>query len=190
MLRIAIIVGTTRPGRRGDIVARWVHAHASGRGDASYELVDLADHRLPVLDEPVAAAMSEEYVHAHTRRWAATIASYDGFVFVTPEYNHSTTAALKNALDYLYREWHDKACGFVSYGINGGVRAVEHLRQIVGELHLADVRDQVALSAFDDFDGSRLDPPQHHLDTLHRMLDQLTAWADALRKARTAADAA
>ena len=111
---------------------------------------------------------------------------YDGYVFVTPEYNHSTTPALKNALDYLFHEWNDKACGFISFGLQGGVRAAEHLRQITGELAMADVRTSVALSLFHDFNQMRqFAPDEHHTATLHRMLDQLTNWATALRAIRT-----
>lgn len=191
MLRLAVIIGSTRPGRQSDAVGQWVHRHASGRGDAHYELVDLADYPLPVLDEPVPAALSANYQHSHTQAWSAAVASYDGFVFITPEYNHSTTPALKNALDFLYREWNDKACGFVSFGLHGGVRAVEHLRQIAGELAMADVRGQVALSLFHDFvDTQRFTPADHHLATLHGMLDQLTTWAAALQTVRAAPEAA
>ena len=190
MLRIAIIVGSTRPGRQAEAVGRWVHRQAQSRSDAVYEVVDLADFGLPLLDEPVAAAMSDDYAHPHTRHWAAAVASFDGFIFITPEYNHSTSPALKNALDYLYREWADKACGFVGYGLNGGVRAVEHLRQIVGELQMADVRAQVALSVFHDFDGGRFEPADHHLVALQRLLEQPTRWAAALQGVRAVAEAA
>jgi NAD(P)H-dependent FMN reductase len=190
MLRIAIVIGSTRPGRQSEAVARWVHAHAAARGDAHYELVDLADYDLPVLDEPVPAARSDDYRHPHTRAWAAAVASYDAFVFVTPEYNHSIPPALKNALDYLFREWTDKACGFVSFGLHGGVRAVEHLRQIAGELAMADVRAQVALSLFQDFvDMERFAPGDHHVTVLHRMLDQLVRWAGALQGVRALSSA-
>lgn len=120
MTRIWIVVGSTRPGRRGEGVALWVRDIAARRSDATFELVDIADFGLPLLDEPAPAAMGPPYRHEHTRRWAATIASFDGFVFVTPEYNHSTCAALKNAIDFLYVEWTDKAAAFVSYGVSGG----------------------------------------------------------------------
>jgi NAD(P)H-dependent FMN reductase len=127
MATIGIIIGSTRPNRRGEQVAAWVHQEASRRGDAKYELVDLRDYPLPHLDEPMPAS-SGQYQHDHTREWAARIDSLDGFVIVTPEYNHSVPGVLKNAIDYLYAEWNDKAVGFVSYGGAGGVRAVEHLR--------------------------------------------------------------
>ncbi|MER5422578.1 NADPH-dependent FMN reductase [Streptosporangium roseum] len=144
MIRIAVIVGSTRPGRRGEAVARWV-AEVAGRhaavtaGEATVEVVDLAEYGLPLLDEPVPAAFGQ-YRNAHTVRWAATIDSFDGFVFVTPEYNHSVPAALKNAIDFLYAEWNDKAAGFVGYGIQGGIRAVEHLRLTLAEVKIAGVQ--------------------------------------------------
>jgi NAD(P)H-dependent FMN reductase len=186
LTRIAIIAGSTRPGRRSSAIARWVLAAASQHQDADFTVVDLADHDLPMLDEPVAAAMSTDYLHPHTRTWSQTINSFDGYVFVTPEYNHSTTGALKNAIDYLYPEWHDKAAGFVGYGTHGGVRAVEHLRLIMGELQVADVRAQVALSLFSDFTDTRFTPAPHHEAALEAMLHQVTRWSAALRPLREA----
>jgi NAD(P)H-dependent FMN reductase len=186
MTRIAIIIGSTRPGRRADTVARWIHDIACVREDATFDLVDLVDYPLPHLDEPVPAAMGPDYTHAHTRAWAKVIDSYDGYIFITPEYNHSTTAVLKNAIDYLYTEWHNKAAGFVSYGLNGGTRAVEHLRLIMAELQIADVRAQVALSLATDFHGDALIPGAHQLTTVTTMLDQTVAWSRALESLRPA----
>jgi len=122
-LQVAIIVGSTRPGRQADSVARWVNGLAAGRDRASFEVVDVADFELPLLDEDL-PRMAAQYARPHTHRWATTIERFDAFVLVTPEYNHSPSAALKNALDYLYAEWNDKAVAFVSYGIDGGIRAV------------------------------------------------------------------
>lgn len=185
MLHIAVIVGSTRPGRKGPDIAAWALRHARARGDATYTLVDLADHPLPHCDEPVPPLMGD-YRRPHTRAWAETVAPYDGFVFVTPEYNHSVPAVLKNALDYLYAEWNDKAAGFVGYGVDGGVRAVEHLRVVAGELRMADVRTQVPVTLGTDLteDG---EPGDHRLLPLHAMLDQLVTWAGALRPLRTTA---
>src|SRR5689334_15288346 len=127
-LKIAVILGSTRPGRNGAVVADWVLAQAAGRTAATYELLDLVDYPLPHLDEPVSAkAGSELYSKDHTKAWANKIAEYDGYVFVTPEYNHSTSGVLKNAIDFLYQEWTNKAAGLVSYGGVGGARAIEHL---------------------------------------------------------------
>ena len=182
MLKIGIVVGSTRPGRNGEAVARWVLDLATKRGDAEYQLVDIASFDLPVFDEPVPPSMGQPFTKAHSKAWSAAIAPLDAFVFVTPEYNHSTSGALKNALDYLFYEWHDKAAGFVSYGGAGGVRAVEHLRGIVGELHIADVRSHVALSLFDDFKNySTFAPRDIQANTLMTVLDELLGWAGALK---------
>lgn len=185
-MRIAIIVGSTRPGRKAAAVARWVEDVAARRGDAAFDVVDLADHELPLLDEPAPPATGR-YANPHTRAWAATVAAYDGYVFVTPEYNHSTSGVLKNALDYLYAEWNDKAAGFVGYGADGGTRAVEQLRLVLGELQVADVRNQVSLSLFADFaDMAEPAPRPHQEQALRGMLDQLVAWSRALRPLRAA----
>ena len=184
MLRIGIIVGSTRPGRKADAVARWVHELASKRTDATYEVVDIADYDLPLLDEPVPPSMGQ-YSKDHTKRWAAMIGTYDGFVFVTPEYNHATSGALKNAIDFLYAEWNNKACAFVGYGSAGGVRAVENLRLIAGELQMADVRQQVMLSLRTDFENyTTFKPEAFHGKSVGVMLDQLVAWSGALKALR------
>ena len=186
---IAIITGSTRPGRNNIAVARWVLELAAKRPDANFELVDIADYELPLLDEPIPPALGR-YSHAHTKRWAAKIDSFDGYVFVTPEYNHATSAALKNAIDYLYAEWTDKAAGFVSYGAAGGARAVEHLRLVMGNLSVADVTRQVTLSLFTDFENmSVFRPDPRHEAQLHSMLDQVIAWAGDLKPPRSAKDA-
>ncbi|MGW1885886.1 NADPH-dependent FMN reductase [Streptomyces sp. NPDC001970] len=184
MTKIGIILGSTRPGRNGEAVARWVHEVAAQRTDAEYELVDLLDYKLPLLDEPAPAAMGQ-YSQPHTHEWAAKIASFDGFVIVTPEYNHSVPGALKNAIDFLCAEWNNKAVGFVSYGSTGGTRAVEHLRLIAGELQMADVRSQVALSLFTDFENfSVFKPVDAQADALTSTLDQVVAWSKALAPLR------
>ncbi|KOG67286.1 NAD(P)H-dependent oxidoreductase [Streptomyces flaveolus] len=184
MTKIGIIIGSTRPGRNGEAVARWAHEVASERTDAEFELVDLLDYKLPVLDEAYPASLGN-YTQPHTQAWAEKIASLDGFVIVTPEYNRSVPGALKNAIDYLYAEWNNKSVGFVSYGSLGGARAVEHLRGIAGELQLADVRAQVGLSLFTDFENfSVFKPADIQRDALVTMLDQVVAWAKALAPLR------
>jgi NAD(P)H-dependent FMN reductase len=184
MMKIAIILGSTRPGRKGEAVAQWVYEIAKKRAEAAFELVDIKDFHLPLLDESTPPSMGQ-YSREHTKAWSKKIASFDAFVFVTPEYNHSTSGALKNAIDFLYREWNNKAAGFVSYGGAGGMRAVEHLRLIMGELQVADVRAQVALSLFTDFeDFTTFKPAAHHEKSLTAMLDQLIAWAGALKPLR------
>jgi NAD(P)H-dependent FMN reductase len=188
--KIGIIFGSTRPGRNGEQVAHWVLQHAQQRTDATYELIDLAEVGLPLLDEAMPLSMGQ-YADEHTRAWAKTIASFDGFVIVTPEYNHGIPAALKNALDYPYAEWNNKAVGFVGYGTHGAARAVEHLRGVAGELQMADVRAQVSFTLATDFEFySVFKPGDHHLPVLTQLLDQLTAWSTALAPLRATTAAA
>jgi NAD(P)H-dependent FMN reductase len=185
MLRIGIVTGSTRPGRNNEAVARWVHRVAQERKDAEFEIVDIEHYKLPLLDEPMPPSLGQ-YSHQHTKAWAEKIATFDAFVFVTPEYNHSTSAALKNAIDYLYREWNNKAAGFVSYGgYASGSRAVEHLRLIMAEVLVATVRAQVLLSLLTDFENfSTFKPHPRHEKELHALFDQLVAWGSALKRLR------
>lgn len=184
MLRIAVILGSTRPGRRGKAVADWVYEQAAKRTDAQFELVDVADFGLPLLDEPLPPSLGQ-YRHEHTKAWAEAIGSFDGYVFVTAEYNHSVPGALKNALDFLYGEWNKKAAGFVSYGGTGGTRAVEHLRLIAAELQMADVRAQVALPLATEFENyTTFTPSPRAVLGLGAVLDQVIAWAGALKPLR------
>jgi NAD(P)H-dependent FMN reductase len=184
MIKIAVVLGSTRPGRIGEAVARWVDEIASKRGDAEYELVDIKEYNLPLLDEPVPPSRGQ-YSHPHTKAWAAKIDSFDAYVFVTPEYNHGISAALKNAIDFLYREWNNKAAGFVGYGSAGGTRAVEQLRLVMAELQIADVRAQVMLSLATDFENfSTFKPSARQEKAVNAMLDQVIAWGGALRTLR------
>lgn len=185
--RIAIIAGSTRPNRKAGAVARWALEVLSLRQDATFEIVDLRDYPLPLLDEPVPPSLGK-YGNVHTRIWAAKIRSFDGFILVTPEYNHSTSAALKNALDYLFAEWNNKAVGFISYGSAGGVRAVEQLRAIVGELMMADVRTQVALPLATEFENySEFKPSERSAEALVAMADQVVEWTNAMAGLRPVA---
>src|SRR6266852_3461085 len=185
MLKVGIITGSTRPKRKSVDVAKWVLENARERGDAEYELVDIKDFELPLLDEPMPPIMGR-YQQPHTKRWAAKIASLDAFVFVSPEYNHGIPAALKNAIDFLFAEWKNKAAGFVSYGGAGGARAVEHLRLIMADLMVATVRAQVMLSLFTDFEKfTAFKPHPQHKQEVHTMLDQLIAWGGALKTVRS-----
>ncbi|MFI0421773.1 NADPH-dependent FMN reductase [Spongiactinospora sp. 9N601] len=184
MIKVGIILGSTRPGRNGEAVAHWVRDLAVKRGDAEYELIDLNDYGLPNLDEASVAAMGR-YEHEHTKRWSAKIDAFDAFVFVTPEYNHSVPGALKNALDFLYAEWNDKAAGFVGYGIDGAARAVEHLRQILAQVGVATVAQQVTLSIHHDFENfTAFKPTAAQEGRLTLVLDQVLAWGGALRTLR------
>ncbi len=185
-LRIGIILGSTRPGRRGDQIASWVLATARAHGGADYELIDLTHHDLGNLDEP-GNPSHQQYQHAHTRKWSELIDSFDGYVFLVPEYNHSFPGALKNALDYVYREWNDKAAGVVSYGgWAAGVRAAEALRLVLAELQVATVRAQPAVPLHPTFSTGVFVPTDGLTALLGDMLAQLLAWSHALRSMREA----
>lgn len=176
-LKIGIVLGSTREGRVSPQVGKWVLELANKRDDADYEIVDIKDYKLPLLGE----ANNPEGFKA----WQEKIKSLDGFVFVVSEYNHSISGALKNALDYLRDEWHNKAAGIVSYGSTGGARAAEHLRGILGELLIADVRIHPTLSLFLDFENfSTFKPQALHQTNITGMLDQVNAWAGALKTLR------
>jgi NAD(P)H-dependent FMN reductase len=193
-MRIAIVVGSTRPGRKGSTVGRWVHEHAQQREDVpwkvEFDLVELAGFDLPLLQEPtVPAAADREYETPQTRRWSETIDQYDGFVFVTPEYNHGVPAAMKNSVDVLGPEWAHKAVGFVSYGADGGVRAVEQWRTIVANVMMTDVRAQVSLLVFEDWKDGEFRPLDRREGELGTMLDQLVAMTEAVRTLRVGSTA-
>lgn len=184
MTKIAIILGSTRPGRNGKQVADWVLEQAARRSDAEFELVDLIDFPLPHLDEPMSPATGQ-YKNDHTRKWSDKIAEFDGFVFVTPEYNHSTSGVLKNASDYLHREWKNKAAGLVGYGGVGGARAIEHLRLVLAELHVATVRQTLTLSLTTDFENySTFTPGDSQSVFLDALFDQVITWSQALESVR------
>lgn len=188
MIRIGIILGSTRPNRKGPQVAQWVLDSASQRGDAEFELIDLREHTLPHLDEPV-APMFGPSVHAHTRAWAERIAPFDGFVVVTPEYNGGTPGVLKNAIDHLCTEWTNKAVGFASYGVSGGARAVAQLRVVCSTLGMADVSRPVEISVLTDFENNTtFTPRDRHATALNTLLDQLIAWSTALAPLRAATE--
>lgn len=176
-VNIGIIIGSTRQGRVSPQVAQWVKDIGDKRGDATYTILDIADYQLPLLGEADAPGAAQ---------WSQAVAAQDGFVFIAQEYNHSITGALKNALDYLRDEWNNKAAGIVSYGSVGGARATEHLRGILGELLVADVRVHPALSLFTDFEnGTTFKPKDVQVDSVHQMLDQVIAWSTALQTIRS-----
>src|SRR6266705_2956155 len=185
MLKVGIVTGSTRPNRKSADVAKWVLATARKRSGAEYELVDINDFGLPLLDEPMPPSMGR-YQQPHTKRWAAKIDSLDAFVFVSPEYNHGIPGALKNAIDFLFAEWNHKAAGFVSYGAAGGARAVEQLRLVMAEVQVATVRSQVLLSMVSDFEHfTTFKPSSHHEKSVGTVLDQVVAWGAALKQLRS-----
>ncbi|GAA3514633.1 NAD(P)H-dependent oxidoreductase [Dietzia aurantiaca] len=173
-MKIGIILGSIREGRVGESVARWVAEQAASREGVTYELVDLKTFDVPLLTSAtVPGAANKQYDDERVTRWSAAIDSYDGFVFVTPEYNHSVPGGLKNAFDSLGGEWADKAVAFVSYGAEGGVRAVEHWRQIVANFRMFGVRQQVSLSTFAEFDDDGVAPAERRTREIATVFDQL-----------------
>lgn len=177
-LNIGIILGSTRQGRVSPQVGAWVKEIAEQRGDANYEIVDIADYSLPFLG-------TTDGQEQGVAKWNEKLDSLDGFVFIVQEYNHSITGALKNALDSARDVWNNKAAGIVSYGSTGGARAAEHLRGILGELLIADVRVHPTLSLFTDFEnGTVFKPADLHLTNVNAMLDQVHAWSGALKTLR------
>jgi NAD(P)H-dependent FMN reductase len=180
-LKIGIVQGSVREGRNGDAVAKWMIDFAEKRNDAEYEIVDLANYNLPFLGSANAQPDAEVQIKA----WSEKMASFDGYVFITPEYNHAIGGALKNALDFLNPELNNKAAGFVGYGSLGGTRAHENLRLILGELQVADVRTAVTFSLMSDFENmSVFKPADYHAGNANTMLDQVLAWSGALKTVR------
>lgn len=186
MLKIGIIIGSVRKERNAEAVAKWMYDFAVNRKDeqAEYELVDLKDYKLPFLGEELPKDRQREAEGA-IKAWSEKMASFDGYIFVAPEYNHAVGGALKNALDFLNVEVNNKAAGFVGYGSLGGTRAHENLRLILGELQVADVRTAVTFSLMTDFEDMRVfQPAPYHKDNANGMLDQLIAWSRALKTIR------
>ncbi len=177
-LKIGIILGSTRQGRVSPQVGEWVKTLADKRGDAEYEIVDIADFELPFLG-------TTDGTEPGIGAWNEKLASLDGFVFIVQEYNHSISGSLKNALDFARDAWHNKAAGIVSYGSTGGARAAEHLRGILGELKVADVRTHPTLSLFLDFEnGQDFKPQELHQTNITVMLDEVNEWSTALKTIR------
>lgn len=177
-LNVGIILGSTREGRVSPQVGEWVKGIADNREDANYEIVDISDYQLPFLG-------TTDGTEPGIVAWNEKLNSLDGFVFIVQEYNHSITGALKNALDFAREAWNNKAAGIVSYGSTGGARAAEHLRGIMGELMIADVRVHPTLSLFTDFENyTNFKPSDIHQDNVNAMLDQVIAWSGALKTLR------
>lgn len=181
-MKIGIIVGSVREERNGIAVGEWVKDFADKRNDegVSYELVDLKDYDLPLLGLNPTEAQG-----AAIGAWSEKMASFDGYVFITPEYNRSVSGAFKNALDYLQPQVNNKAVGYVSYGGLGGLAAIQSLRQIAAEQEMADVRTMVTFSLMTDFENmSVFKPNAYHADNANKMFDQVLSWSKALKTIR------
>ncbi len=186
-LKIAIVISTTRASRFGHKPAQWVKEIAAARDDIEVETLDLRDYPMPFFDEVASNAWAPSQNEV-AKRWQNKVAEFDGFVFVTAEYNHGIPAVLKNALDYAYPEWNKKAAGFVGYGSVGGARAIEQLRLVAAELQLATIRTAVYIQGADFMatwkEGKDLKDIPYLQAGVKDMLDQLVWWARALKTAR------
>jgi NAD(P)H-dependent FMN reductase len=186
MPRLTIIIGSTRPGRAGLPIATWFADRARSHGGFEVDVVDLAELDLPLLDEPNHPRLGQ-YIHQHTKDWSATVDASDAFVIVTPEYNYGYPAALKNAIDYLQKEWRDKPVGFVSYGgVSAGTRAVMQLKQVVTTLRMVPVVEAVSIPFHPQFIGAdgRVQANDIMEQAAGAMLDELVRVERALRPLR------
>ena len=184
---IAIILSTTRPGRFADKVAAWLLEHVAGREDLEFELVDLRDYPLPLFDEPIAPSWAPSKKEV-AQRWTKKIEGFDGYIFVTAEYNHGVPAVLKNAIDYVAHVFAKKPAAYVGYGGVGAARAIEQLRLINIEQQIAPLRTAVHVGGADAIDllvhGKSLSDKPHLVPAVHAMLEELSWWAHALKHAR------
>lgn len=192
MPQLLVVIASTRPGRAGLPIGEWFAERAREHGEFDVDVADLAAVALPLLDEPNHPRL-RQYVHQHTKDWSATVEAADAIVLVTPEYNHSYPAALKNAIDYLHEEWRDKPVGFVSYGgVAAGTRAVQHLKPVVAQLRMVAAAEAVSIpfhTQFLDEDG-RVQANDVMEQSATAMLDELLRLDGALRPLREAALAA
>ncbi|HSE61529.1 MAG TPA: NAD(P)H-dependent oxidoreductase [Candidatus Saccharimonadales bacterium] len=185
MQKILVITGSTRPNRKSLAVAEWfLEAAKSHKDDFEFELIDLAEVNLPFLDEPMPPMMGQ-YHQEHTKKWAEVIGPADGYVFISPEYNHSYSPVLKNAIDFLYAEWRHKPVGFVSYGVAEGVRGVEHLKTVMIQVDTVPMNAQVSFSLFNNFtEEGKVKADEHHHKQLQTLLDELKWWGETLKVGR------
>lgn len=186
--RLNVIIASTRPGRVGPAFAQWFYDAAVAHGQFDVQLVDLADFRLPVFDEPNHPRM-QKYTHEHTRKWAASVASADAFVFVTPEYNFNAPPSLLNALQYLYTEWNYKPASFVSYAhASGGLRAVQEVKTLLTTLKIVPLNEQVMVPNFTQTldENGKFQATQLHNDSAKVALDELLRWTNAIKPLRAA----
>ena len=186
MPKLHILISSTRPGRKGPLVAEWVNRYATEHGGFDVELVDLKEMGLPLFDEPH-HPMTKQYENEHTKRWSAKVAEADAFVFVTPEYDYSTPPSLLNALVYLFHEWQYKPVAFVSYGgISGGLRALQSTKLTVTALKMVPIVEAVNIPFFTShIEGNVFNATENHERSAKSMLDELARWAGALRPLRS-----
>jgi len=184
--QLKIIIGSTRPSRRGHLVADWFFNIAKNHPEFDIEILDLKEINLPLMDEPNHPKLGE-YIHNHTKGWSKTISGADAFVFITPEYNYSFPASIKNALDYLFNEWYGKPAAFVSYGgISGGVRAVQGLKQPITTLGMMPLREAVSIPFYTQYIEDNIFKGDGAMaQSAAIMLNKLKEWTEALRSMRS-----
>ncbi len=186
-INIKIIVGSTREGRSGEKIAKWIEGIASKRKDFKYEILDLKQLNLPWYTEATSPAYANDYSDSLVKKWSEEISNADGIVIITPEYNHGYTAPVKNALDLLYKEWNNKPISFVSYGgIAAGTRATQQLRQVAIELQMHPIRENVHIPMiWEAFDANeQLKNVDHYNKSAETMFDKLTFWAHSFKDIR------
>lgn len=186
MIKLKIILCSTRPGRKGPAVADWFFKIAKADKRFKIELIDLKEEDLPFHNEPELPAL-QKYKHTHTKQWSKKINSGDAFIFVTPEYNHGYSAPLKNALDYLFKEWNYKPVAFVSYGgVAGGTRSAQMLVQVVTALKMMPLTESVHVPNFSKYftEDKTFNPGMDSVHAANVMLDELAKWAEGLNKIR------
>ena len=193
MLNVKVILSSVREGRFGDKPAAWILEHVKKTDGLNVELLDLKEYPMPFFNDPVSPSMMKEpYTNPEVIRWTAKIAEADAFIIVTPEYNHGYPASLKNALDWVYKEWNQKAVAFVAYGGVGGARSVEQLKEIAVELQMAPMRNGVnvtfdyIMKAFSDPKTDPIELLKPFDDKAKVLIEQLIWWGNALKKAREA----
>lgn len=185
MLNLAIVTGSIRAGRVNKQVADFILEKSKARAHAKYEILDIADFDLPLYAEAVPALFSSNYSNPQVQKWAEAVHRQDGFIFITPEYNRGISSAQKNAIDYLYKEWNNKAAGIVSYGSKNGINAATALRTVMAGLEVAVVSEQPGFNLFTDFkDMSLFTPSVVHDGSISKLFEQVESWAKALQQAR------
>ncbi|MGK6317970.1 NADPH-dependent FMN reductase [Sphingomonas sp. DT-204] len=189
MLDIALIIGSTRPNRFADTPANWIVEGAKDRNDLKLTVLDLRDQGLPLFEEPASPLFTGgAYSNPAAEAWRHRIGRFDGYIATAAEYNHGPTGALKNALDSAFLEWRRKPIAFVGYGGVGGVRAIEQLRTVAIELHMAPIKAEVNIT-MEPFvgvmvHGKTLDDYDHLLTARATLFDELAWWGNALKTAR------
>lgn len=186
MYNLKVITTTTRPGRKGPVLAAWISEIAKKSPGFNVEVIDLGELNLPMMDE-AAHPRFQKYEHAHTKKWSATINAADAFIFITAEYNYSMTAPIKNAIDYLFNEWANKPAAFVSYGgASGGTRAVQMLKQVLTTVKVVPVTEAVALPFFTAMinDEDAFVSNEGIDKSAEVMLAELLRWTTILKPAR------